>query len=203
MMKRYLMEFIGTFFLTVAISLTGNPIAIGLMLMVMIYLGGHVSGGHFNPAVSFAVFLEKKLSAHNLLMYWLAQSFGACLALCFFMALTNNMFIPEMMPGNSLVLATSIEALFVMVLCWICLVMVVGQQYKTTALQGIVIGLTLMAIAFIGGLFNPAVAVGSLICNFVKNGIIADMAIVTVYIIGPLVGGVAASYLFNCFNSEK
>src|SRR5579863_2448786 len=116
-MKRYIMEMIGTFFLTVAISLTGHPIAIGLMLMAMIYVGGHVSGGHFNPAVSFVMFLEKSLSLHGMLRYWLAQSCGATLALFLFMMITNNMFVPEMIPGSSLLAAMSIEALFTLVFC--------------------------------------------------------------------------------------
>ena len=80
-MKRYVMEFIGTFFLTLVISLTGHPIAIGLILMAMIYAGGHISGGHFNPAVSFAMFLEKTLSLNAMLRYWAAQTLGATLAL--------------------------------------------------------------------------------------------------------------------------
>jgi len=196
------MEFIGTFFLTVAISLTGHPIAIGLMLMAMIYAGGHVSGGHFNPAVSFAMFLEKTLSSHALLRYWLAQSCGATLALFLFMMITNNMFVPEMAPGTSTLAAMTIESLFVMVLCWICLVMLVGNKYKGTSLHGIIIGLTLTAIAFVGGLFNPAVAVGSIVCNVIKVGTTPDLASVMVYVVGPLIGAFAASYVFNCSKNE-
>lgn len=202
-MKRYLIECIGTFFLTLAISLTGNPIAIGLMLMAMIYVGGHVSGGHFNPAVSFAMFLEKRLSTHSLLHYWAAQSIGACIALCVFMGITSNMFVPEMAPGASVLLAAGIEAMFTMVFCWVILNMALDQRYKQASLQGIVIGLTLMAVAFIGGLFNPAVAVGSLVCNVVKNGVMADMPTVVVYVVGPLVGSFVASFLFNCFKSNE
>ncbi len=60
-MRSYLMEFIGTMFLVLAVTLSGNPIAIGVMLMVMVYMGGHISGGHYNPAVSFAVWVRGKL----------------------------------------------------------------------------------------------------------------------------------------------
>ncbi|SRR5581483_7081572 len=201
-MKRYIMELIGTFFLTVAISLTGHPIAIGLMLMTMIYVGGHVSGGHFNPAVSFVMFLEKSLSLHGMLRYWVAQSCGAALALLLFMTVTNNMFVPEMAPGTSLITAMLMEALFVMVFCWICLTMT-GNTYRQTSLQGIVIGLTLTAIAFIGGLFNPAVAVGSLVCNVVKAGVMIDFATIMIYVFGPLVGALAASYVHNLCNDMR
>jgi|SRR5690606_15714834 len=202
-MKRYLMECIGTFLLTLAISLTGNPIAIGLMLMVLVYLGGRISGGHFNPAVSFIMFLEKKLSSHILLMYWLAQSIGAAIAICMFMAITNNIFIPEMVSGTSVVLAASIEALFTMVLCWVIIIMSTDFQYKESSIKGIIIGLTLMAVAFIGGLFNPAVATGSFVCNLVKNGVTTDISSAFVYMCGPLIGSVAASFLFNFFNSYE
>ncbi len=60
-MRSYLMEFIGTMFLVLAVTLSGNPIAIGVMLMVMVYMGGHISGGHYNPAVSLAVWVRGKL----------------------------------------------------------------------------------------------------------------------------------------------
>src|SRR5207302_1887642 len=185
-MKRYVMEFVGTFFLTTAISLTGHPIAIGLMLMAMIYIGGHISGGHFNPAVSFAMFLEKTLSLHGLFRYWIAQSCGATAALFLFMVVTNNMFVSEIAPEVSPIAAMTVEGLFVMLFCLICLTMLVSNRYKGTSLQGIVIGFTLTAIAFVGGLFNPAVAVGSIVCNALKVGIITDMTTIMVYIAGPL-----------------
>lgn len=202
-MKRLAIELIGTFFLTLAISLTGNPIAIGLMLMAMIYVGGHVSGGHFNPAVSLVMYLEKKLSSEELLKYWLAQSIGATIALFMFMIITNNMFVPEMVPGSSVWLAAKIEGLFTMVFCWVVLNMAVAPRYKDAALSGIVIGLTLAGVAFIGGLFNPAVAMGSLLCNLIKNGIMADFPTIVVYIVSPLIGGLAASYLFNRFTTNQ
>lgn len=202
-MKRCMVECIGTFFLTLAISLTGNPIAIGLMLMTMIYIGGHISGGHFNPAVSFAFFLEKRLTSHWLLKYWLAQAIGASLALCVFMLVTCNMFVPEMVTGTSVMLAAFIEGLFAMAFCWVILTMHLVPRYKDAHLAGMVIGLTLTAIAFVGGLFNPAVAVGSFVCNLVKNGICLDAPTMIVYMISPLIGGLAASYLFNCFNTDQ
>ncbi len=197
-MKRYVMEFVGTFFLTLVISLTGHPIAIGLILMAMIYIGGHMSGGHYNPAVSLVMFLEKTISLHGLLRYWLAQSAGATLALFLFMMTTNNMFVPEMAPGTSTFSAMLLEALFTMVFCWVCLVMVVGNRFRGTSLQGLIIGLTFISIAFVGGLFNPAVAVGSFVCNMLKIGVMGDMPSVMVYVAGPLIGSFAASYMFNC-----
>ncbi len=57
-MNKYITEFIGTFFLVLTIGLTGNPIAIGAALMVMVYAGGHISGAHYNPAVTLAVLVR-------------------------------------------------------------------------------------------------------------------------------------------------
>ena len=201
-MKRYVMEFVGTFFLTVAISLIGNPIAIGLMLMAMIYVGGHISGAHFNPAISFACFVQNKLKFADMGKYIVAQSLGAGLALWFFMMITNNSFALDMVPGSSLVGPMAIEALLVLVLCWVYLTMNVSNRYKDTAIAGIVIGLTLMAIVSAGSLFNPAVAIASIACNVVKEGSFGGAASLIVYIAGPLLGAVAASFIFDYFKSE-
>src|SRR6476659_6811261 len=87
-MSKYLTEFIGTFFLVATIGFVviapgaGNmaPLAIGATLMVMIFAGGHVSGGHFNPAVTLAVFLRGKCPIGDVVPYWIAQFAGAALA---------------------------------------------------------------------------------------------------------------------------
>ena len=76
-MRKLLMEFIGTMFLVLAIAFTGNPLAIGIMLMVMIYMGGHVSGAHYNPAVSIAIWMRGKMEAKELPGYIAAQIAGA------------------------------------------------------------------------------------------------------------------------------
>src|SRR5438132_7953082 len=87
-MPKYLVEFIGTFFLVLTIGFSVGkewagamaPVAIGSMLMVMIFAGGHVSGGHFNPAVTLAVFVRGKCPAADLMAYWIVQFIGAALA---------------------------------------------------------------------------------------------------------------------------
>src|SRR6188474_843927 len=85
-MKKYLVEFIGTFFLvfTVGMSVRSGaplaPLAIGAALMVMIFAGGHVSGAHYNPAVTLAVFLRGKCPLSDAFPYWIAQLVAAALA---------------------------------------------------------------------------------------------------------------------------
>jgi aquaporin Z len=201
-MKRYAMEFVGMFFLTIAISLIGNPIAIGLMLMAMIYAGGHISGGHFNPAISFACLMQNKMDLPETVKYIVAQSLGALLALCFFMMITNNSFTLDMVPGSPMIGPMAIEGLLTLVLCWVYLVMNYDNRYRNSVIPGFAIGLTLMAIVSAGSLFNPGVAIGSMICNMAQGGMMGGMGSIMVYIIAPLIGGAAASFMFSYFRSE-
>lgn len=201
-MKRYAMELVGMFFLTIAISLIGNPIAIGLMLMAMIYAGGHISGGHFNPAISVACLMQNKMDLPETVKYIVAQSLGALLALCFFMMITNNSFALDMVPGSPLIGPMAIEGLLTLVLCWVYLVMNYDNRYRNSVIPGFAIGLTLMAIVSAGSLFNPGVAIGSMICNMAKDGMMGGMGSIMVYIVGPLLGGIAASFMFSYFRSE-
>jgi len=206
-MKRFLMELIGTFFLTLAVAYISSPIAIGLVLMAMAYIGAGVSGGHYNPAITVAAFDIKKL-VHNFsskskkyCIYFGAQVVGASLALFFVMHLTGIVFAPESFSQDSFVLPFCMEALLATLLCWVYLTVTVSSRYRTTAISGVVIGLTLMGIASFGGLFNPAIAVASLLCERFAGESISD-ASYAVYIFGPLVGGVAASFLFDFFEQD-
>src|SRR5580658_4507609 len=85
-MKKYLVEFIGTFFLvfTVGTSVRSGawlaPLAIGSSLMVMVFAGGHISGGHFNPAVTFAVWIRGRCPTRDVIPYWIAQIAAAFVA---------------------------------------------------------------------------------------------------------------------------
>jgi aquaporin Z len=201
MMKRYAMECVGTFFLTVAISLIAHPVAIGLVLMAMIYVGGHISGAHFNPAISLVCFMQKRLSLNDMGMYVLAQSLGAALALCVFTALTNSNFVLDIAPGSPMVGPMVIEALFVVLFAWVYLTMNFGK-HKDTAVPGLVLGLTLLAMAFAGGLFNPAVALASMVCSVIKEGMFGTMPGVVTYVAGPLLGAFGASFMYDYFKSE-
>src|SRR5262245_42643042 len=87
-MKKYIVEAMGTFFLMLTIGLCVNtpgagsmaPIAIGAILMVMIYAGGHISGAHYNPAVTLAVWMRGKCPTSDVAPYMVAQFLGAFLA---------------------------------------------------------------------------------------------------------------------------
>ena len=103
-MRKYLTEFIGTFFLVLTIGLTvvGGvemaPLAIGASLMIMVYMGGHVSGSHYNPAVSLAAMMRGALGAADLIPYWIAQVLGAVVAAAVVNIITGQTFGPA--PGE-------------------------------------------------------------------------------------------------------
>lgn len=80
-MNKFIAEFIGTLGLVFVILATGQPIAIGLALALIILIIGGISGGHVNPAVSFAMYLTGKLSQEDLMPYIIAQVSGAIVAL--------------------------------------------------------------------------------------------------------------------------
>ena len=84
MLVKLLVELIGTFVFLAVIIKTGEAIPIGIALAAAIFMGGSVSGGHFNPAVSFMMFLNKKLDLMTLLAYVVVQCIGGALALTYY-----------------------------------------------------------------------------------------------------------------------
>ncbi len=128
-MKTYVTEFIGTFFLvlTVGLMVIGGsplaPLAIGASLMIMVYMGGHISGAHYNPAVSFALVLRGKLPAKEFVPYVVAQLLGAIAAAGFAYVLTGRTFAPAPAATASSMQALGVEiaytfALALVVLLW-------------------------------------------------------------------------------------
>src|SRR5436309_2236563 len=111
-MRAYLTEFIGTFFLvfTIYLSVTSGspvaPLAIGASLMVMVYMGGHISGGHYNPAVSLAVMFRGKLPPTDFVFYVIAQLFGATVAALAGLSITHKAFAPA--PGEGVSAAAAL-----------------------------------------------------------------------------------------------
>ncbi len=200
------MELLGTFFLALAVSFTsftGNPIPVGLMLMAMIYVGAHISGAHYNPAVSFAVFMRNKLSMEDMLMYMGSQIVGALLAIWFFGVITETVFSPEVPTEIPMGFSVGMEALLTFVLCITILSVFMLDRYKNHVIQGVVVGLTLMAIVSIGGIFNPAIAFAAMVCNMMKNGAFVGMSPALIYIVGPLLGGAAAAIGYGFFNDKR
>jgi len=202
-MRKYVMEFIGTFFLVLAIGLTGNPIAIGAMLAVMVYMGGHISGAHYNPAVTVAAWIRGNFKKQQVLGYMISQFLGAFSAAALLL-LFKNTFVPAPSTDFSFLPVILIEILFTFTLASVILA-VTSKKLQGNYIYGLAIGLTLMAIAFAGGpisggVFNPAVALGPLILQlFLGSSYLFNIML---YIVGPVIGGILAGLVFRYLNKE-
>jgi aquaporin Z len=206
-MRTYLTEFIGTFFLVLTIGLTVvqgvelAPLAIGASLMIMVYMGGHVSGAHYNPAVSFAVFLRGKMkSAGELGGYVMSQILGAVAAALAVRAILGQTFAPTRGGGVSAASALLVEFLFTFALGLVVLNSAASARTQGNSFYGLAIGFTIVVGAFAGGAisggaFNPAVGIGpALVHSTLGGGALDDLWI---HIVGPLLGGGAAAAVFG------
>ncbi len=207
-MKKYIVEFIGTFFLVFTVGSTVispgagalAPLAIGASLMVMVFAGGHVSGGHFNPAVTLAVWLRGKCDILDVVPYWIAQIAAAFVAAWIVHKIK--------MPGAAqpLVLAgwkaaLVAEFLFTFALCWVVLNVATSKGTANNSFYGLAIGMTVMVGAFAvggvsGGAFNPAVATGISLMglSFWSN--------FWVLLTGEVVGAIAAAMTYKVVNGS-
>lgn len=168
-MKKYLVEFIGTFFLVFTVGMTVRtgaalaPLAIGASLMVMIFAGGHVSGAHFNPAVSLAVLIRGKLEAKDIIPYWVAQFLAGGVAALIVTYLIGGKPAAPAMHGT--VPSIIVEFLFTFALAWVVLNVATHKSTAGNSFYGLAIGTTVMTGAIAvggisGGAFNPAVGLG-------------------------------------------
>lgn len=205
-MRVHLTEAIGTFFLVLTIGLTvlsGSafaPLAIGASLMIMVYMGGHVSGGHYNPAVTLAVALRGNLPAAQVVPYWLSQLAGAMLAALAVRSIAGQTFAPSPGPGVSTISALLVEALYTFALCLVVLQSATAAATKGNSFYGLAIGFTVVVAAFAGGgisggAFNPAVGVGPSVVHAAFGG--GSLQSVWLYLVGPLLGAVAAAAVFR------
>lgn len=205
-MRNYLTELIGTFFLVLTIGLTvlnGTPmapLAIGCSLMIMVYMGGHISGGHYNPAVSLAAMLRGALPSKELVPYIASQVVGSVLAAFTVFHLTGSAFAPAPAADASMIQALVVEVLFTFALCLVVLQVATNPATEGNSYYGLAIGFTVVVGAFAGGpisggAFNPAVGFGPILAQAIAgHGSFADLWL---YIVGPLVGGGLAAAVFN------
>ena len=200
-MKNYIIEFIGTFFLVLAIGLTGNPLAIGVMLMVMVYMGGHISGAHYNPAVSIAMIFRGLLSVKEAINYILSQLAGAFLAAIFVQWVGGS--VMEVGPSNtaSVLQILSVEAIFTFALVLVILNVATNPKTEGNSYYGLAIGFTVMAGAFAGGgisggAYNPAVGTGPILVDVIM-GDGNTLPNLWYYLVGPIVGAMVAAYVYK------
>jgi aquaporin Z len=206
-MKDYVMEFIGTFFLVMVVGLTGNPIAIGMILAVMVYMGGHISGAHYNPAVTLAVWLRGFIKKEKVPGYVISQLLAGFASVSVLLFL-NRAFIPSPTLGVTLEQAYVVEILFTFALASVILAVATTKKLKGNYIYGLAIGFTLMAIAYAGGpisggMYNPAVALGPIVLSKIIVGDPYPANLILLYIAGPLAGGALAAFVYKYLNGKK
>lgn len=208
---KYVYELIGTFFLVFTIGMVVlepgvpagfAPIAIGTILAVMIFIGGHVSGGMYNPAVSLAVAVRGKMSYADMIIYWVAQVAGAAGAayLVIYMkgAPATALLVPEMDMTKALIA----EFVFTFVLTFTVLNVATAKGTEGNSFYGWAIGMSVLVGAFAvgaisGAAFNPAVAVGASLMG------LFSWANIWIYLVAELAAGIVAALIFKAAHREE
>jgi aquaporin Z len=205
-MKSYVTEAIGTFFLVFTIGLCVNqgvamaPLAIGFALAVMIYAGGPISGGHYNPSVTVAAWLRGALPAKEVIPYWLSQFAGAILAALLIHKFTGHPLHVAPAASASMLKALGGEIVFSFALSYVVLHVATVHATAGNSYFGLAIGSTVMVGAFAmggisGGAFNPAVGLGPAIYEMVAGSSPSPLA--WIYAVGPILGATAAAFAFK------
>ncbi len=207
-MKKYFAECIGTFFLVVTIGCTvlGHgagalaPLAIGSALMVMIFAGGHISGGHFNPAVTLGVWARGKCETKDVAPYMIFQVAGASLAAFAVKFLKGGVAVAPLRPDT--VHALLAEFLFTFALVYVVLNVATAKGTSGNSFYGFAIGFTVLVGAFSvgnisGGAFNPAVALGLSILG------LSSWANLWIYLVAEFAGALVAAGAFKALNPAE
>ncbi|MGH7557150.1 MAG: MIP/aquaporin family protein [Gemmatimonadota bacterium] len=206
MTGKLLTELIGTFFLVLTIGLTVivesplAPLAIGSALMVMVYMGGHISGAHYNPAVTLAIWARGAMPAREVGPYWIAQLLGSFLAAVATWAITWETFAPA--PGDTATVlgAFLVEILFTLALGLVVLETATAPETKGNSFYGLAIGFTVAVGAFAGGgisggAFNPAVGLGPILFDGLAAG--GTLSNAWLYVVAPVLGGLIAAGVYR------
>jgi len=200
-MRMYITEFIGTFFLVLVVALTGNAAAIGVTLMVMVFAGGHISGAHYNPAVTLAVLIRGKVSSRDAIIYIVVQIMAAIVAALMAKWYIGDMGVATLDLSGKVLKAFIGELLGTFALAYVVLNVATSKGTTGNSFYGLAIGFTVFAMASTfgsvsGGAFNPAVAIGATVVQAfaVKN--------IWIYLVACFGGGLLAALVFNFINKE-
>jgi len=173
MRNKLIIEFIGTFFLCLIAILASNPLPVAAVLCAMIYMGGNISGAHYNPAVSLAIFLRKKLTAKRLLGYIAVQLLAALLAATVVGILNGHSVerskdVVEALGESAMSgawVGWSAEALGTFILAFVVLMVATSKRTAGNSYFGIAIALTVLGIgstfSSLSLALNPAVQVAN------------------------------------------
>ena len=198
--RKLVVEFIGMFVFMFTVGMATNkagagalaPIAIGSALMVMVFAGGHISGGHFNPAVSTAVFLRGRIASNEYGAYMVTQFVAAVLAGLAVRVVGGHEAHAVVAGAGRMLIA---EFLYTFALAWVVLNVATAKGTEGNSFYGLAIGFTVVVGAFAvggisGGAFNPAIALGAMVTGLFK------WSNIWIYLLADFLGAVAAAYAF-------
>ncbi|MFL5936031.1 MAG: MIP/aquaporin family protein [Gaiellaceae bacterium] len=198
--RKLAVEFIGMFIFVFTVGMATNklgagalaPLAIGSVLMVMVFAGGHVSGGHFNPAVSTAVFVRGRMAANEFGFYIATQFVAAVIAGLVVRYVGGREAHAVVASSGKMLIA---EFIFTFALAWVVLHVATARGTHGNSFYGLAIGFTVVAGAFAvggisGGAFNPAIALGAMVTG------LFEWSNIWIYLIADFLGGAAAAYAF-------
>jgi aquaporin Z len=206
--RKYVTELIGTFIFlfTIAAAVLGGstlaPLAIGAVLMVMIYAGGHISGGHYNPAVTLAALVRGRIGPADAVAYWVVQIVGGLLGMVLARWVIDPAAVHTLaLSGHLLAAAFVGEVLFTFALCYVVLNVATSKDHPNNSFYGLAIGFTVLTGAIAvgaisGGVFNPAVAISG-----AAIGLFAWTTL-WIYLIAQVIGGIAAGLVFLALNPD-
>ena len=200
---KYVYEAIGTFFLVFTIGMVVMepaaplgfaPLAIGSVLAVMIFVGGHVSGGMYNPAVSLAVAVRGKMSYADMVIYWVAQVAGAALAA--YLVIYMKGAPAQTAVAHDMVKTLIAESVFTFLLTFTVLNVATAKGTEGNSFYGWAIGMSVLAGAYAvgtvsGGAFNPAVAVGASLMG------LFSWSEIWIYFVAQLAAAIVAALVFK------
>lgn len=199
-MRRLLIECMGAFFITLAtVGFANNPLGVGLMFMAMVYLAGWGSTGYFNPAFTLTLCLSNCMSWAVGFAYMSAQIVGSLIASLAIIFAFGEPFCPTISPEIRPIAAAAIETLLSFVVCLMVLTVVKRNNREHGWL---ILGLTFVAVASFGGVFNPAIALSSLITGVLHGGGICQVKDLIVYLGAPLIGS-GLAFVFQAITEKE
>lgn len=212
-MRKYATEFIGTFFFILTVGMTVlspdpvtivAPLAIGSALMIMVYAGGHISGGHYNPAVTLAALIRGRITVQDAVPYWVVQFAAAVVAGLTALYLKGFPAAPVAVAGAHVYGVPAkllAEFLGTFALAYVVLNVATSKDHPNNSFYGLAIGFTVVVMAFglgavSGGAFNPAIAIGLVVMKLVPAGT------VWIHLVADFAGGAAAAAAFLALNPD-
>ena len=198
--RKLTVEFIGMFVFMFTVGMATNkagagalaPLAIGSILMVMVFAGGHVSGGHFNPAVSTAVLLRRRMAPNEFVAYLVAQ-FAAAVVAGLLVRYVGGREPHAIVASSGKMLI--VEFLFTFALAWVVLNVATARGTEGNSFYGLANGFTVLTGALAvggisGGAFNPAIALGAMVTG------LFEWSNIWIYLIADFLGAAVAAWAF-------